>query len=69
MSKKLVLTQNEPREQFDERFKAMFGKTFTEWKETSRCHPDEEMIEYEDGEIFAGMTAYDSGFKVYKMNP
>lgn len=66
MSKtKLVLVQSEPREQFDERFKKMFRFTFTEWIKTADCHTDSEMIEYEDGKIFAGMTAYDSGFKVY----
>ena len=63
--RKLVLIQNEPREQFDIRFKELFGLTFSEWQKNATVHADGEMIEYEDGKIFAGMTAYDSGFKIY----
>jgi hypothetical protein len=65
MARKLVLIQEEPREQFDLRFKELFNITFTDWIKTAKCHADGEMIAYEDGNIFAGMTAYDSGFKVY----
>ena len=67
MSRTLVLEQKEPRDQFDVRFKEMFGLTFTEWmeSESTRCHAGEEIIEYEDGEIFAGMSAYCSGFRVF----
>jgi len=61
----LVLTQNEPRAEFDEKFKEIFGLTFTEWTKTATVHTDPETIEYEDGLIYAGMTTYDSGFKVY----
>ena len=64
--RQLVLIQNEPIEQFDERFKEMFGVTFTEWIKTATKEADEEWIEYNDGKIFVGMTAYDSGYKVYK---
>ncbi|MDD4970856.1 MAG: hypothetical protein PHT07_15620 [Paludibacter sp.] len=62
---KLVLTQTEPDEQFDIRFKELFGITFTDWQKTAMVNANGEMIEYNDGRIFAGMTAYDSGFKVY----
>ena len=62
--RKLVLEQKEPIEQFDERFKELFGITFTEWQKKATVHADEEWIEYENGVIFAGMTAYDCGFKI-----
>jgi len=61
----LVLEQREPRNEFDLRFKEMFGITFTTWLKTARCNAEEDMVEYEGGKIFAGMTSYDSGFKVY----
>jgi hypothetical protein len=62
----LVLEQTESDVEFDIKFKEMFGLTFTDWQKTARCHADEDIIEYEDGVIFAGMTAYDiSGYKIY----
>jgi hypothetical protein len=63
--RKLVLVQNEPREQFDIKFENLFGLTFTEWIKTAKCYSDNEIIEFDDDKIFAGITAYDSGFKVY----
>ena len=63
--RKLVLKQNEPREQFDERFKELFGVTFTQWQETAEVTSDPELIEYNDGNIYAGMSVYENGFSVY----
>jgi len=64
--KQLVLIQNESLELFDKKFEAMFGVTFTEWKKTAVIEADEEWIEYNDGIIFAGTTAYQNGFKIFK---
>ena len=65
MKRVLILKQEETRDQFDLKFKQVFDITFTNWLKTARCDADEECIEYEDGIIFAGMTAYDNGYKVY----
>lgn len=60
-----VLVQKEKRKQFDARFKRRFGVTFTKWIKTARKHASEEMLQYEDGKIFADITVYSGGFRVY----
>lgn len=51
---------------FDEQFKELFGKTFSEWKNNAKVIEDEEFLTLEDDNIYVTTSAYDNRWRVYE---
>ncbi len=64
-TRELMLGPIDSEKEFKGKFEEMFGITWDEWSENAVKNPSEEIMEWHDGEIFAGCSVYDFRIKVY----